>query len=303
VAANLGYHPCMSKVSLVQLASIRFSDLSETESSVLHAVENGQEAAATIPSSIRAEILEWLCTDIDVSNKVHRHGLALRGYGITGLLDLIHADVRFPIQIHECAFDTDIWLKSVRLRSLSFRACILQGLNADSAIIETNLLIINGCETHGEVSLRGADIGGDIRTDGSTFNGSNNFALVCDRVRVVGGVFLSTTSSIGRYYGEVRFAGAEVGGNFDCERAIFDNKAGTSINLERLKTSGSLFLRGSVSSGIVLLIRHQPARAVSTRVSRCRARAGVREVCRENEEPLRSKEVRRFVAQERRGAA
>jgi hypothetical protein len=62
---------------------------------------------------------------------------------------------------------------------LSFRACILQGLNADSAIIETNLLIINGCETHGEVSLRGADIGGDIRTDGSTFNGSNNFASVC----------------------------------------------------------------------------------------------------------------------------
>ena len=30
-----------------------------------------------------------------------------------------------------------------------------------------------------------------------------------------------------------------------------DNKEGTSINLERLQTSGSLFLRGSLSSGIV----------------------------------------------------
>jgi hypothetical protein len=251
VTANVGYHPSMSKVSLGQLANLRFSDLSETESSVLHAVENGQEAAATSPSSIRAEILEWLCTDTDAIEKVHRHGLALRGYGITGLLDLIHGDIRFPIQMHECAFDTDIWLKSVRLRSLSFRACSLQGMNADSAIIDTNLLLINGCETHGEISLRGAVVGGDIRTDGSTFNGSDNFALVCDRVRVSGGVFLSRTSSIGRYYGEVRFAGADVSGNFDCEHAIFDNKGGTSINLERLKTSGSLFLRESVSSGIV----------------------------------------------------
>ena len=241
----------MSKVSLVQLANVRFSDLSETESSVLQAVENGQEAAATSPFSIRAEILEWLCTDTDAINKVHRHGLALRGYGIAGLLDLIHADVPFPIQMRECAFDTDIWLKSVRLRSLSFRACSLQGMNADSAVIDTNLLLINGCETHGEVSLRGAVVGGDVRSDGSTFNGSNSSALVCDRVRVSGGVFLSRTSSIGRYYGEVRFAGADVGGNFDCEHAIFDNKEGTSINLERLKTSGGLFLRGSVSSGIV----------------------------------------------------
>lgn len=248
---SIGYHPSMSKVSLVQLANLRFSDLSEPESSVLHAVENGQEAAATNPSSIRAEVLEWLCTDTGAIEKVHRHGLALKGYGIAGLLDLIHADVRFPIQMRECAFDTDIWLKSVKLRSLSFRACSLQGMNADSAIIDTNLLLIDGCETNGEVSLRGAVIGGDIRTDGSTFNGSNNLALVCDRVRVSGGVFLSRTSSIGRYYGEVRFAGADVSGNFDCERAVFDNKGGTSINLERLKTSGSLFLRESVSSGIV----------------------------------------------------
>jgi hypothetical protein len=251
VTAKVGYHLSMSKVSLGQLANLRFSDLSETESSVLHAIENGQEAAATSPSIIRAEMIEWLCTDADAIKQVHRHGLALRGYGITGLLDLIHADVRFPMQFHECSFDTDIWLKSVRLRSLSFRACILQGMNADSAIIDTNLLLINGCETHGEVSLRGAVVGGDIRTDGSTFNGSDNFALVCDRVRVSGGVFLSRASSIGCYFGEVRFAGADVSGNFDCEHAAFDNKGGTSINLERLKTSGSLFLRGSVSSGIV----------------------------------------------------
>jgi hypothetical protein len=245
------YHAPMSKVSLTQLATLKFPDLTQTESSLLEAIENGHEADATNPSSIRAEILEWLCTDTLATKKVHRHGMALRGYSISGLLDLIHAVVPFPIQVRECAFDTDIWLKGAKLRSLSFRACILQGLNADSATIDTNLLLISGCETHGEISFRGAVIGGDFRADGSTFNGSNNSALVCDRVRVSGGVFLSRKASIGRYSGEVRFSGADVSGNFDCEHAIFDNKEGTSINLERLKTSGSLFLRESVSSGIV----------------------------------------------------
>ena len=241
----------MSKVSLVTLANLSFPVLSGSETSILIAAENGQEAAAISPSSIRAEILAWLCTDTKAIENVHRHGLALRGYRITGLLDLIHAEVRFPIQFRECVFDTDIWLKSARLRSLNFRACNLQGMNADSAIIDTNLLLIDGCETHGEVSLRGAVIGGDIRTDGSIFNGSNDFALVCDRIRISGGVFLATKKSISHYCGEVRFAGADVGGNFDCEGAILENKAATSINLERLKTSGSLFLRGSVYYGTV----------------------------------------------------
>ena len=40
-------------------------------------------------------------------------------------------------------------------------------------------------------------------------------------------------------------------GNFDCEHAFFDNEGGTSINLERLRTSGGLFLRKSSSTGIV----------------------------------------------------
>ena len=176
------YHPLMNEVSLIGLANVRFDDLSEAESYVLYSVEHGQEAAAHNSSIVRAELLEWICTDTRAIEKVHRHGLAIKGYCIAGLLDLIHADIRFPIQFRECEFDTDIWLKSVRLRSLSFRKSSLQGMNADSAIIDTNLLIINGCETHGEVSLRGAVIGGDIRTDGSTFNGSNNFALACDRV-------------------------------------------------------------------------------------------------------------------------
>ena len=203
------YHPSMSKVSLVELANLRFSDLSKTESSVLHSIETGQEAPGTSPSTIRAEVLEWLCTDTGAIERVHRHGLTLSGYCITGVLELNHGDIRFPIQLYECAFDTDIWLKSARLRSLSFRACSLRGMYADSAVIDTNLLLIDGCETRGGVSLRGAVIGGDIRTDGSTFNGGDGFALVCDRIRVSGGVFLSQTSSIGHYRGEVRFVGAE----------------------------------------------------------------------------------------------
>jgi len=241
----------MSKDSLVDCASLRFSDLREAELFILKVVQSGQGSIATAPSTVRAEVIEWLCTDSAAVEMVPRQGLSLSGYRITGLLDLINADVHFPIQLCRCEFDSDIWLKGARLRSLSFRGCVLQGVIADSATIDTNLLLIDGCETHGEISLRGAAIGGDFRADGSTFNGNNNFALVCDRVKVSGGVFLSQSSSISRYYGEVRFAGAEVSGNFDCEHAAFNNEGGTCINLERLNTRGSLFLRRSVSSGVV----------------------------------------------------
>jgi hypothetical protein len=105
----------------------------------------------------------------------------------------------------------------------------------------------------GEVSFRGAVIGGDLRTDGGTFLGSDNSALVCDRIKVSGGVFLSRKTAGARFVGEVRFAGASVGGNFDCEGAVFENEAGTALNAERMTTAGGLFLRGARITGIVNL--------------------------------------------------
>ncbi|MEI9978286.1 MAG: hypothetical protein WDN23_04675 [Edaphobacter sp.] len=240
---------------LLALAAEHLGELSAAETTVLTAIEDGLEAGSPSLSGakIRASLVEWLCTDRVARISIHRHGLALNGFTITGILDLIHADVPFPLQFHWCVFAEMIWLKSARLRSLSFRGSSLRGLNADSAVIETNVLMIDGFESVGEVAFREANVGSSFRADGAKFSGSPSQALVCDRIRVSGGVVLSQFATRSTFNGEVRFSGADVGGNFDCEGATFCNPGGNALSADRIKTGGSVFLRGSRGTGEIIV--------------------------------------------------
>lgn len=157
------------------------------------------------------------------------------------------------MQFHGCEFTGELWLKSARMRSLSFRGCRLRGLNADSAEIDTNVLMIDKFECFGEIAFRGATVGGDFRSDRATFLGDKSPALVCDRINVSGGVFLSRANAITKFQGEVRFSGAEIGGNFDCEGAIFSNPQGTALSAERMHVGGGVFLRGCRACGEINL--------------------------------------------------
>lgn len=240
---------------MLSAATKRFSDLNASEKRILEAVERGEEARPLQGStnSVRAVLIEWICTDLSARAKAHRHGIVLAGFQIIGLLDLIYAEIPFPLQFANCEFTHDIWLKSARLRSLIFRQCKLRGLNADSARIETSVLIVQGSECFGEVAIREASIGGGLRADGSTFSNQESTPLVCDRLKVAGGVFLSQEGSKSKFVGEVRFSGAEVGGNFDCEAAEFRNPKGSALTAERLTTAGGVYLRGGHIFGQVRL--------------------------------------------------
>jgi hypothetical protein len=178
----------------------------------------------------------------------------MNGFRITGLLDLIHSDVPFPLQFRECEFTGEIWLKGARLRSLSFRRCRLRGLNASSGQIDTNVLITDGSECVGEVDFRGSRIGGDLRTDQAKFSGNQSPSLICDRTNVSGGVFLSRANRESKFNGEVRFSGAEIGGNFDCESAEFSNPQGNALTAERMKAGGGVFLRKGRGCGKISLL-------------------------------------------------
>jgi uncharacterized protein YjbI with pentapeptide repeats len=238
--------------ALLPLAVEALGKMNAAEAALLGAAEVGREA--TPPPSqfvIRAALIEWLCTDANARPKIHRHGLALNGFRITEFLDLIHADVPFPLQFHNCVFTEQIWFKGARLRSLSLRGSHLRGLNADSALIETNVLMIQGFESIGEVAFREANVGSTFRTDGATFSGELSPALVCDRIKVSGGVFLSQSDARSTFSGEVRFSGADIGGNFDCTRATFRNEEGNALSVDRIRTGGSVFLRGSQAAGEV----------------------------------------------------
>ena len=241
--------------TLLQLAGLSLGRLSAAEALLLQAVEEGREAVPVLdlPFEIRSIVLEWLCTSPEAMVKIHRHGVSLCDFRITGSFDLIHAHVRFPLQFRNCVFLEPIWMKGARLRSLSFRGGSVRGLNADSVSIETNVLMVQGFQSVGEVTFRGAVIRGDFRSDGSTFLSEQSCALVCDRIKVAGNVSLSMTHAISTYNGEVRFSGAEVGGNLDCDEAVFRNPLGTALDASRIVTGGSVFLRRSQSRGEIIL--------------------------------------------------
>jgi hypothetical protein len=242
--------------TLLALALKAFNQApSSAESIVLQAAEAGDKAVShSAPLlEIPARIIEWVCTDKEAQPHIHRHGLALNGFKIVGILDLIHADIQFPLQFLGCEFTEQIRFKSARLRSLTFRSCLLRGLNADSAQIETNFLMVNNSESAGEVSLRGADIHGDFRIDGVKLSGDGSSALTCDRINVFGGVFLSQANAKSTFDGEVRFAGANIGGNFDCTNATFRNPSKIALCVERITTGGSIFLRGSQADGQIVV--------------------------------------------------
>ena len=117
-------------------------------------------------------------------------------------------------------------------------------LDAERISVNGNLLLSAGLRAEGEVRLKGAQIGESLDCSGGTFinppiNGVSDAvagtALSADGVTVNGNLFLAKDSSspkIFRSEGEVRVAGAQIGGNFDCS-------GGTFLNPARKELSGS----------------------------------------------------------------
>ena len=137
-------------------------------------------------------------------------------------------------------------------------------LSADRIKVKGSVFFRNGFKASGAVRLLGADIGGDLSCIGAKFNNpacyvlnANLFlltgiALHADGIKVKGGIFLRAGF---KAVGEVRFLGAEIGGNLDCGGAEFNNPGGNSLHADGIKVKGSVFLRnGFKASGAVRLL-------------------------------------------------
>ena len=240
---------------LADMATNIFGDLSAAEKVLIDNAEN-EPGPAIVPlgaPDIRAGMISWLCTESDVRSRIFRKGIALQGATITGELSLMYADITFPLLFQECIFTSMIYIKNSRLRVLGFRSCSLQGLNADSCVVDNSVQMSDGFKTVAPITFRETVINGSLRADGASFMAAGSQVLVCDRIRVSGGVFLSQDSAPSTFEGEVRFCGADVGGNFDCSSATFSNPLGRALSLDRLTTGGSIFLRNTKASGEIIV--------------------------------------------------
>jgi hypothetical protein len=229
---------------------------------------NDPRNGASWPASrtIRADVLEWLCTTDSALNEVSRQGIHVYAAKISGILKFAYTVIPFPLRFQRCLLTDDASFKSARIPSLILDGSWTRTILADGVDIANNVLLNAGFHSLGQVLFRDAKIGGTFRTEGSLFEygpgtafaPQSENALGCDRMNVTGNVILSKAEkpSYGsNFRGEVGFAGAFVGSNLECDGGTFHNPGKIAIRADRVAVGGSIFLRhGFSATGAVRLM-------------------------------------------------
>jgi len=203
---------------------------------------------------IRAEVIRWLCVDEKAKHEVDPRGIRVYGAKITGRLDLRSVSIPFPIYLEHCCLMKDVDLRDAQLPLLSLDGCWVPPISADRLDVKGSVFLRYGF--HGaEVSLNGAQIGGNLECGGAKFINHMNIALNGEGLNVRGDVFLTNG-----YHaeGEVRLLGAQIGGNLQCDGGTLINPTGRALDAGHINVQGSVFLRkGFRAEGEVALLGAQ----------------------------------------------
>ena len=106
--------------------------------------------------------------------------------------------------------------------------------------VKGNVNLSEGFTAVGEVSLYGAEIGGNLQCiKKSTFNNEGGDALMAQSINVKGGVLLQDDF---KAIGKVSFVGAEIGGDLVCIKATFNNEGGHALQATGINVKGNVNL-------------------------------------------------------------
>ena len=240
---------------LLELAEVRFGKLTEVDKKLFAAVAKGEEADYsskkdeennpanadkwTAKRVIKAEQIQWLCTDREAKKHVRHKGMQVQGARIEGELDLDFVEMNFPLSFHKCAFDKTISLQYAQIRALYFVGTHTGSIVADGLVVEASVFLSDNFKAEGEVIFTGANIGGIFSCIKGKFINPGKKALSADRINVKGGVYLREGF---RAEGEVRFPGANIDGVLDCTKGAFINLDKVALQVDRLNVKGGVFL-------------------------------------------------------------
>lgn len=148
---------------------------------------------------IKAEQIQWLCTDRKAKKLVTHKGIEIQGARIEGELDLQFAEMSFPLTFRKCAFNKTINLQNAQIRALYLIGTHTGPIAADSLDVKGSVYLRAGFKAKGGVQLMGATIGGDLNcggnpdkeTKGGEFINPGKDALSAEGLNVKGNVFLN----------------------------------------------------------------------------------------------------------------
>ncbi|TKJ38412.1 hypothetical protein CEE37_12905 [candidate division LCP-89 bacterium B3_LCP] len=199
--------PAKDDPILLQLARKKYPDLKPHEEKLFRAVEEGEPADYSTGDKEK-----------DKPDNAHNWGedRVLKAEHIAWLCTDKQASKQvthrgIPIIGARIDGDFDLALATIRFR-LGFRRCSFKN-KIDLKHAEIRILDLKGTHTK-SIRADGLKVGGDVIL-------KNGF----------------------KADGEVRFLGAEIGGNLECDGSQFTNRDGYALLAENLKVSGNVFLR------------------------------------------------------------
>ena len=162
--------------------------------------------------------------------------LRLRRAAVNGVLRLVGAHVRVPVELHDCLFTQAPDLRMAEFSGLALTGCRVPGLRAGNLRVAADLLLNDGFTAHGPVDLTDAHVGGSLRLSAGRLMAAGGRALIADRVVVEGTCYARRLSS----NGELRLPGARITGNIDLAGADITSPTGDAIDLTGIAVGGSL---------------------------------------------------------------
>jgi hypothetical protein len=275
------YHYGKVTIDLLKAAEERFPSLSEAERCMISAVDGNAAICSNSssdfdamndprnganwgpPRTIDPEVIRWLCAQATTLGRSPNSPIDVYAAKISGVLDLSGAVIPCPLSFRRCAFVDEIWLKNAKVPSLILTGSWTRTILANGMEVAGNVLLNEGFHSKGQVLLRDAKIGGNLRTEDARFeyekgdvaHSISENSLGCDRIRVNGSIWLSKPGHGSVFKGEVGLGSAFVGSNLECDDSKFENPGLFAIRADGITVVGSVFLRGKFSSkGAVRLL-------------------------------------------------
>ena len=296
IIATLSASPCRAaqppqtdSTTLIRLAASEFPNLTHTERALLEFADvkkrargdfatAGPSAVPNDPSNdpahadrwdhdreVRAELIQWLCVDPDVSRLVDPRGIRLLGARVTGKLDLSHIRIPFGIAMIRCSIPEQINLNSAEIPKLNFNGSSTGEILAENIVVAGDADIgSDGTDDYGgpfrasgRVDLWGARVDGTMFFGGGKFHASAapviidpeqqlKIALDLRAVAVKGYVVIGFGFES---QGAVLLEGATIGGRLICMGGHFINPGNVALTANSASIGGDVSLAGYEQSG------------------------------------------------------
>ncbi len=214
---------------------------------------NPEEAEMWGPERVlRANRIEWLCTNSNATALLSHNGIRIGGARIDGELKLINVHLDRQLFFIACAISMKPILSRSHFQALYCYETHCPGLEAESLVLQGDLHLSEGFVSNGKVSLAGSSIGGQFSCTAGTFNNPEGFALHANGIKVNGTVFLNNGFSA---KGEVHLVTATVGGQFACSGGTFINNNRIALDANGIEVGSDAFLdRQFEAEGAVNLV-------------------------------------------------